>query len=309
MEVAINVQNIKKTLGGREVLKGVTFQVEKGDIFGFLGPNGAGKTTTIRTVMGLYSPDSGSVEIMGKNVTLPEVRRKIGFSFEPDGQYERMTARENLPFYLKLYNRPVDNKRILNVLDMFSLKERADDYAGTFSKGMRQRLTIARALVPDAEIMILDEPTSGVDPVEQMKIRSTLIEISQKMKKTIFLSTHNMDEVQRICNRIAILNKGQIQLTGNLSELRKKMGEDSVTFILSAPVSDELKEKWKKDNEFKLLSENGNEYTFASDLDRAKLTNMILEEGIDVVSVKRNDAGMEEMYKKIIAEGGKGAMK
>lgn len=300
MSTTISVKDVHKTLGKREILKGVTFDVEEGDIFGFLGPNGAGKTTTIRTMMGLYKPDGGSVEIMGQDVHSKEVRGNLGFAFDPDGLYERMSAAENLAFYLKIYNKPVDRKKILEVLDLLGLKERADDKAGTFSKGMRQRLTIARALVPDPQILILDEPTSGVDPMEQIKIRNLLIEIADRYKKTIFLSTHNMDEVQRICNRIAILNKGCIQLTGNLNELRQKNGEGSITYTLSSPVSEALKEKLKGDNSFRLISCEGNLLKFDSSADIGRLAEIIMAERNDIVSVRKNDAGIEELYKSIV---------
>lgn len=302
MGATISVQNVKKTLGGREILKGVTFDVEQGDIFGFLGPNGAGKTTTIRTMMGLYEPDSGSVKIMDQNVLNPSVRSQIGFAFDPDGLYDRMSAQENLAYYLKIYKRPVDQKRILEVLDLLGLKERAADKAGTFSKGMRQRLTIARALVHDPAVLILDEPTSGVDPMEQIKIRNLLIEIADRLKKTIFLSTHNMDEVQRICNKIAILNKGTIQLTGELAELRKQMGEDSVNITLSDVAPNELTERLRHSTQFKFLEQNGLKYKFTSDIDTSKLIELIMSYGLDVVSVKKNDAGIEQLYASIVLE-------
>lgn len=298
----ISVQNVKKALGGREILKGVTFDVEQGDIFGFLGPNGAGKTTMIRTMMGLYEPDSGSVQILNQNVLIPSVRSQIGFAFDPDGLYDRMSAEENLAYYLKIYKRSVDQKRILEVLDLLGLKQRATDKAGTFSKGMRQRLTIARALVHDPTILILDEPTSGVDPMEQIKIRNLLIEIADKLKKTIFLSTHNMDEVQRICNKIAILNKGTIQLTGELAALRKQMGKDSVNITLSGEAPDELEEKLRHSTQFKVLEQNGTQYKFSSDVDTSKLIELIMSYGLDVVSVKRNDAGIDKLYASIILE-------
>lgn len=302
MAATISVQNVKKTLGGREILKGVTFDVEEGDIFGFLGPNGAGKTTTIRTMMGLYEPDSGSVKIMNQNVLTPSVRSQIGFAFDPDGLYDRMSAEENLAYYLKIYKRPVDKERILEVLDLLGLKDRAADKAGTFSKGMRQRLTIARALVHNPKVLILDEPTSGVDPMEQIKIRNLLIEIADKLKKTIFLSTHNMDEVQRICNKIAILNKGTIQLKGELAELRKQMGEDSVSITLSDVAPKELSEKLRHSTQFKFLEQNGVQYKFTSNVDTSKLIELIMSYGLDVVSVKRNDAGIEQLYSSIVLE-------
>lgn len=302
MDTTIKVQDIRKSLGGREILKGVTFRVEKGDIFGFLGPNGAGKTTTIRTMLGLYRPDSGSVEMMGQNILTPEIRKRIGFAFDPTGLYERMSAAENLEFYLKIHRCPVDRQHILDTLDLFSLKDRANDKAGTFSKGMMQRLAIARAVVHDPDVLILDEPTSGVDPLEQMKIRGILMEIAEKRNKTIFLSTHNMDEVQRICNRIAILNKGTIQLTGDLLSLRRQMGEGSVTFTLSGPLSEQLEKEWIGSQQYRLISHEENRYTFAGDPDRSALTEMIMRQGLDILSVKRNDAGIEQLYSSIVSD-------
>ncbi len=309
MNTTIQVNDIKKTLNGREILKGVTFDVHKGDIFGFLGPNGAGKTTTIRTMMGLYKPDSGTVKIAGEDIEHPAVRSRIGFAFDPDGLYDGMSAEENLAYYLKIYKKPVDPKKIQETLDLLGLKERAQDKAGTFSKGMRQRLTIARAIVYEPEILILDEPTSGVDPIEQIKIRNLLLEITQKYGKTVFLSTHNMDEVQRICNRIAILNNGRIQLSGEVSQLRKQMGENTVTVKVAQNVPEELDTALKHASGFTFLKREGNSYEFRleEEKDASKLVELVMESGLDVASIKKNQAGIEQLYASIVLENKKQA--
>lgn len=305
METTIQVNDIKKSLDGRQILRGVTFEVNKGDIFGFLGPNGAGKTTTIRTIMGLYKPDSGSVKIMNKDVRDLDVRSRIGFAFDPDGLYDAMSAEENLAYYLKIYKKPVEQSKILQSLELLGLKERAQDKAGTFSKGMRQRLTIARAIVHDPDVLILDEPTSGVDPIEQIKIRNLLIEIAEKLKKTVFLSTHNMDEVQRICNKIAILNKGKIQLCGELSELRKNMGEHTVTVSIAQSVPAELDKKLRETEAFGFLEKMGPNYKFGSRIETSKLVELVMSYGLDVTSIKKNQAGIEQLYSSIVLESQK----
>ena len=164
MNSAIHLENIRKSLGGREVLKGISFSVEKGDIFGYLGPNGAGKTTSIRILLGLLKASSGSASILGKDVSLDESRRHIGFLLEGDGLYDMMTGEENLEYYAQIYRVSESKDRINQLLDMVRLRDRAKDRVGTYSKGMRQRLALARSMIHDPDILILDEPSSGIDP-------------------------------------------------------------------------------------------------------------------------------------------------
>ena len=208
MNSVISIENVKKTLGNREVLKGISFTVEMGDIFGYLGPNGAGKTTTIRILLGLLQADSGNLSILGQDINISETRRKIGFVLDSDGLYDNMTARENLEFYSRIYGLNNAKERIDKLLDMVKLADRSEDRVHTYSRGMRQRLALARSMVHDPEVMVLDEPTSGVDPSGQIEIRQIMLNMARKENKTIILSSHNLDEVQRICNRIAIIDRG-----------------------------------------------------------------------------------------------------
>ena len=225
MKSAIKLENIEKSLGDHKILKGISFTVERGDIFGYLGPNGAGKTTTIRIMLGLYKFDSGVLDVMGQDIQKSETRKRIGFVLDLDGLYDGMTARENLLFYAKIYGEDITDERIDQVLGLVELSGRGDDRVHTYSTGMRQRLALARAMVHDPEVLILDEPTSGVDPSGQIQIRKIMLNLAHKEKKTILLSSHNLDEVQRICNRIAIIDRGEIKLFGELETLRKSMGK------------------------------------------------------------------------------------
>lgn len=219
-QAAIALDNVSKSLGGRHILNGISFVVERGDVFGYLGPNGAGKTTTIRVLMGLFRPDSGQALIMGKNAGSDEARQSVGFVLEADGLYENMTAYENLDYYSRIYGLSSDSRgrRIDELLEPAGLSDRARDKISSYSKGMRQRLALARAMLHEPDLLILDEPTAGLDPTGQIEVRQTIVDLAER-GKTVFLSSHNLDEVQRICNRIALIDKGEIKLCGRIDEV------------------------------------------------------------------------------------------
>ncbi|MGE0912088.1 ABC transporter ATP-binding protein [Bacillus atrophaeus] len=298
----IEVKNIKKSLQGREILKGISFNVEKGDIFGFIGPNGAGKTTTIRILLGLYAADEGSASIMGYDVSNDESRKKVGFVIDGDGLYDNMTAEANLGYYLKIYEKPVDKTQIKKVLDLVGLANRAQDKVGTFSKGMRQRLALARALVYKPEVLILDEPTSGIDPSAQLDIRQILLDLVHKENKTVLLSSHNMNEVQKICNRVALLNNGEIKLYGRLDELYRQVGKNIITVHANTLIDDRTKNKLKSMKEFGLSKINEKDLIFtpSGNIKVPDIINMLAKEGVEVERVSKNDASLEDVYNKIV---------
>ena len=305
-ELAIKVSNVKKTLGKRNVLNGVSFEVEQGDIFGFLGPNGAGKTTTIRTVMGLYYPDDGEINILGGSPDDDNIRRQVGFVLDRDGLYDSLSAADNLACFLRLYGLKDDKKTIMKALETVGLENRKDDKVGSFSKGMRQRVAIARSIVHSPKVIILDEPTSGVDPTEQMNLRKFLVDIA-KSGTTVFLSTHNMDEVQKICNKIAILNKGIIQVTGSLDSIEKQYGKNCVTVIVDSDLTDEKLEQLKKDEALGFYTQNGNRLIFNPKEQTmncsiiTKLTNM----GVIIEELRSDEISLEDMYATVIKESDK----
>ncbi|MHB1347784.1 MAG: ABC transporter ATP-binding protein, partial [Candidatus Humimicrobiaceae bacterium] len=178
MNTAISIKSVRKTLGNQEILKGISFDVEIGDIFGYLGPNGAGKTTTIRILLGLFQADFGKLEILGQDIRLSQTRKKIGFVLDADGLYDNMSAEENLGYYASIYGLNNASKTIHQLLNMVNLGNRAKDMVNAFSKGMRQRLALARSMVHDPEVLILDEPTSGIDPSGQIEIRQLLTDMA-----------------------------------------------------------------------------------------------------------------------------------
>ena len=304
MNPAISIKNVKKTLGNREILKGISFNVEMGDIFGYLGPNGAGKTTTIRILLGLFQADSGKLEILGQDIKLSETRRKIGFVLDADGLYDNMTAEENMEYYARIYGLFKANKRIRELLDMVELGNRAKDRVNTYSKGMRQRLALARAMVHDPEILVLDEPTSGVDPSGQIEIRQIMIDMARKKNKTIFLSSHNLDEVQRICNRIALIDRGEIKLYGELESLRQGMSKRMVIIETAQFIPESLLTELKGLSYLGLQEMKENSLIFSPEqgTEVSDIISILTSRGVKIEEASRKEASLEEMYSTILKE-------
>ncbi|MGD0817547.1 MAG: ABC transporter ATP-binding protein [Methanomassiliicoccales archaeon] len=207
----IETVDLTKKFGDKTAVEGLTLHVNDGEVFGFLGPNGAGKTTTVRMLTCLISKTSGEARIgdyeVGKKEDCIRIRKMIGLLPENAGLYDSLSAYENLDFYARLYKlteaqRKESIERFLKMLDLWDKK---DLNAGTFSKGMKQKLAIARALIHDPQVLFLDEPTANLDPEASKTVRDFILEL-KKEKKTIFINTHNLDEAQRICDRIGILN-------------------------------------------------------------------------------------------------------
>lgn len=285
-------------------MKGISFKVNIGDIFGYLGPNGAGKTTTIRIMLGLLKADSGNLDVLGQDIESSETRRKIGFVLDLDGLYDGMTARENLIFYSRIYGMAMAEGRINELFDMVELSGRGDDRVHTYSTGMRQRLALARSMVHDPEILVLDEPTSGVDPSGQIQIRKILLNMAHKENKTIFLSSHNLDEVQRICNRIAIIDRGEIRLYGELESLRQGTGRSGIIIKSSEDISDKAIDEIRgmpriglkevKDRSLILIPDKG--------IETSDIISLLSSLGIKVEEVVKQKASLEEMYSNILKE-------
>ena len=221
----IETSSLGKAFGGREVLDGVSFSVEKGEVFGFLGPNGAGKTTTLRLLLGLLEPSRGEALVFGERLAdRPDLRRRVGVLLEHNGLFDQLSARENLDYYGRLYGVPELARRIREILDLTGLEARADSAVGTCSAGMKRKLGLGRALLPQPEILFLDEPSSGLDPEAQRMVRELITEVSGHEAVTVFLNSHNLDEVQRVCDTVAILDRGRIRAYDRVAALQENRG-------------------------------------------------------------------------------------
>jgi ABC-2 type transport system ATP-binding protein len=229
----ISVEKLVKKYNGYTALDGLNFTVEEGDIFGFLGPNGAGKTTTIRILTTMIKADSGNVLIDGHDVFREPlvVKRLINALPESSGYYEWMTAQEYLEFFSNLYEEKASKQDIHKLLGVVGLRGNEGHLIRSYSRGMKQRLGIARAIVNGPKLLFLDEPTNGLDPKGRRDIHDLLIDLNQKHSTTIFLSTHLLDDVERLCNRIAIINYGRIVRTGELDRMKGKGTIEDIFFM------------------------------------------------------------------------------
>jgi ABC-2 type transport system ATP-binding protein len=302
MTEVIELEHVNKELNGRQVLKDVTLEVKQGDIFGYLGPNGAGKTTTIRIVLGLLRATSGKVVVLGQDVHMDEMRRKIGFVLETDGLYDNMTAYDNLEYYAKLYDIAEPAGRINEVLELAGLVERAKDKVGTYSKGMRQRLALARAMTPEPDLLVLDEPTAGVDPTGQIEIRQVMLDMAHKQDKTILLSSHNLDEVQRICNRIALIDRGKILLYGELDKLQREMGHGGIEIETAEPIAPAVIDELREMPDISIQEQQGRILILSAglDVDVSAIVALLASRGVRVEQFKRQEASLEQMYMTIV---------
>ncbi|HVA89845.1 MAG TPA: ABC transporter ATP-binding protein [Chloroflexota bacterium] len=232
----IEVRNLTKRFGDTTAVDGLTLEVDEGEVFGLLGPNGAGKTTTLRMLCCLIAKTSGEARIGGREVGNEadsiHIRRMIGLVSDNLGLYDDLTAYQNLIFHAKLYGceEPAAKRNIQRFLTMLGLWERRDADAGTYSKGMKQKLAVARALVHDPKVLFLDEPTANLDPESSKTVRDFLLELKTE-KRTIVLNTHNLPEAQSICDRIGILNTKLVAI-GTPAELERSAGRSRVVVRL-----------------------------------------------------------------------------
>jgi len=304
---SIEAKNLTKKFGDLTAVDGVSFSVDEGEVFGFLGPNGAGKTTTIRMLCCLIAKTSGEARIanydVGDDADSLKIRRIIGLVPDNAGLYEDLTAYENLDFYGKLYNCPETQGRgnIERFLEMLGLWEKKDVAAGAFSKGMKQKLAIARALIHEPEVLFLDEPTVNLDPESSKTVRDFLLEL-KKEKKTIFLNTHNLDEAQRICDRIGILST-KLMAIGTPEDLERSV-TGRKTVIQLEVVNDTVLSALKKLSIGKITSEN-NKLTIDTvnpEKENPAIVRAIVEAGGNVQSVSVLGSTLEDAYLKFLKE-------
>ncbi|MCB0116331.1 MAG: ABC transporter ATP-binding protein [Caldilineaceae bacterium] len=224
----IETTNLTRRFGDVTAVDNLTLAVRGGEIFGVLGHNGAGKTTTVRLLNGVLAPTTGSMRVLGLDPALdgPQLRRRTGVLTETPSLDERLTARENLAYFAAMYDVPQDEiaRRVGQMLETFDLSARADDKTGGFSKGMKQRLALARALIHRPELLFLDEPAAGLDPVAARQLHELIQQLSRYEKRTVIICTHNLDEAERLCDRVAVMEQGHLVAVGSPAELRQRLG-------------------------------------------------------------------------------------
>lgn len=252
----LTLHELRKSFGPTVAVDGLSLEVRKGEVFGLLGPNGAGKSTTIGMAIGLIAPDSGTVEVEGGgSPTSPEVRAKLGVAPQALALYDDLTARENLAFFGTMYGMASARlrERVASVLEAVGLTARKDDRVGGYSGGMKRRLNLAAALIHDPPLLLLDEPTAGVDP----QSRNNILELVRTLAgegRTIVYTTHYMEEASKLCDRIGIVDKGKLLALGTLDELIAKHGGKSVVVSRTAGTVDGAEERVESDDPVKEIA-------------------------------------------------------
>ena len=238
----IQIKDLVKTIDGHNIIKNISLEIKEGEIFGLLGENGAGKTTTLRLIATMLKPTSGSIKVCGYDTVKEDekVRENIGILFGGEtGLYDRLTARENIEYYGMLYDMPKEKLKesVEKFVKDFEMEEYIDKRTATFSKGMKQKTAFARATIHSPEIMLLDEPTSGLDVTAAEQVHE-FIKNSKKQGKTVVFSSHTMSEVEKLCDRVAIIHKGKLILVDTLDNLKKKYKEEDLEEIFKKLISE-----------------------------------------------------------------------
>ncbi|HHT57739.1 ABC transporter ATP-binding protein [Herbinix luporum] len=294
MSEIIRFNNVVKKFDDKTVLDDISFSIDQGDIFGYLGPNGAGKTTTIRMMLGILQPNEGNIVMCNMNSNSAKLRKKIGFCLDDEGLYPDLTANENMEFYDRIYNSAKDRKkRISNLLEMFQIEEYGDKLVSEFSKGMKRRLGLAKALINKPEILILDEPTNGLDPDGQFLIKKIFRSIAKET--TIFFSSHNLSDVEDICTKVAII-KRKLLYCDKISNISSATQE---VIIISSKDSDYINIYKEFIANYKIknyeIVDNKLNITITTDQKDEMIRN-ILNQGLNIDSVYQIKNKIENLY-------------
>lgn len=298
-DVIIRTANLRKEYDGFVAVDNINLKVYRGEIFGLLGPNGAGKTTTISMLLGLVPPTSGDAWVDGFSVRRNpiEVRRRVGFLADNPGFYDNMTARENLVLTAKLNGVKSPEKRIKELLSRVGLEEWVDVEVGKFSRGMKQRLGIADALIKDPSVLILDEPTAGIDPKGSAEILSIIENLAREKGITVLMSSHLLHQVEKICDRVAIMSRGRIVAEGSLQQLLG--GRITIEIEVegdAVAVAEKLTTLGEVD-----VSKNRIRLRAVRDV-RREVSRVLYESRVPVIELRVARPGLSEVYSRLVEE-------
>jgi ABC-2 type transport system ATP-binding protein len=296
----IQVNGLTKDYGARRAIDNLTFDAEQGEIVGFLGPNGAGKTTTMRILTGYMPPTDGSATVAGYDIVEEslEVRKRVGYLPETVPLYNDMTALEYLKFMADLRKIPQSEDRAYETLERVNLVDRANSYVGNFSKGMRQRMGLAQALIHRPEVLILDEPTIGLDPAQVVEIRNVIKEIGKD--RTVLLSTHILSEAQQMCDRVLIINKGKIVAEDTPENLQSRLAGSQRVILRVRGEADDLPTKISKIKgvrDVEAKADGAVEFEFSAGQDvRPQVAKAVIQAGFDLLEMRPVGLSLEEIF-------------
>ena len=299
-ETVIKVEHLAKSFGSFQAVKDVSFTVSRGDVFGFLGPNGAGKSTTIRCLLSLIKPNAGSIELFGKSYSNSRsgILSKIGSIIEKPDFYKYLSAQKNLEIFARISGATVSKSQIGEMLEFVGLAGRGGDKIGGFSHGMKQRLGIAQTLLHQPDLIILDEPTTGLDPQGIVEIRNLILRLKNEQNKTILLSSHQLSEIELIANRMVIINKGKSIVEGEVQDL---LNAQELVVHLEVDAVEKAKQVISANfNNAQFVGETATELEVA--IEKSQVPNLnkaLIENGVQVFALEPKRK-LEDFFMKIV---------
>lgn len=299
----LEVKGVKKKLGKREIIKGLDLSVNEGEIFGFLGPNGAGKTTTIRMLVGLISPNEGEIMVCGKSILSEKEQalKNVGAVVENPELYKYLSGRENLMQIARI--RKVSKEEVEELIELVGLKDRINDKVRKYSLGMKQRLGLAAALIGNPKLLILDEPTNGLDPSGIIDFRDVVKKAAKERGMAVFISSHILSEVQNLCDRVAFINNGVIKSIEDIHDNTMETETDSLTLVVSSDKKEAIEvlrnigfvnSATAIEEEIHIIVEAGN---------TTNVLKVLLQNNVLVEEIYKNRKGLEQRYMELV-EGG-----
>lgn len=305
--IAIQTAGLTRDFGDLRAVDDLTLDVNTGTVFGFLGPNGSGKTTTIRLLLGLLAPTSGHAEVLGFDPQRDgdEIRLRTGALLEHTGLYERLSAEDNLEFFSRIWRIPEAERkrRIHGLLTHLGLWDRREERVGQWSRGMRQKLAVARTLIHRPQLIFLDEPTAGLDPVASAALRDDLAALAATEGVTVFLTTHNLAEAEKICDQIGVVRNGKLLAVGRSDELRREATGRQVE-IETSGVTTEVLAEIRVLRSVATMTEADGVISLALRDEQAvaPIVGLLVSRGVGVEEVRKTRASLEDTFLSLIAE-------
>ncbi|WP_456395916.1 ABC transporter ATP-binding protein [Thermococcus sp.] len=288
----IVLENVRKTIGEKEVLRGISLTVKPGEIHAYLGHNGAGKTTTFRLILGLFVPDSGRVEVLGVNpLKNPEVRTRIGYLPEYDLLYPNLSVWDNLKRYASLKG-VYDEKELRGLLEFFELEECAKKKVSSLSSGTQRRVAMARAFIGNPEVLILDEPTRGLDPEWRLKFKRFLREYARKNNASVIFSTHILGDVDGVCDTVTVIREGRVLFSGSIGEFKRSAPTEETILVRVAEVERAIEVLMEKG----YSPEVAMGYIVLKNVEPSKINTLLVRAGLRVEEVKRKEPSLDVVY-------------
>jgi len=305
--ISIRTYDLHCQFGDVHAVDGITFEVRTGTIFGFLGPNGAGKTTTIRLLLGLLEPSGGSAEVLGFDTRTQanQIRLNCGALLEQTGLYERLTAEDNLELFGRIWHIPAAERaeRIRSLLEKMGLYERRKEMVSTWSRGMKQKLAVVRTLIHNPKLVFLDEPNDGLDPVAAASLRDDLVDLARQHGVTVFLTTHNLAEAEKICDQVAVINKGKLLTVGSPDELRLQKSAHTL-IVVGRGFNDRVVAELRAMPEVEAVDLQDRHLVvhFKQETDSGNLVQFLAAKGVMIDEVRKGKASLEEAFLALLEE-------